>query len=317
MGGRFGRYILGFILVLFTTVGGLTALWQLAELVGNNVSVVVVPAPAGVPLQGSYSLNRLVVTGVFVLLILTFYLAFELWRAVRAASPNVGEVKMLRAMYDDMVHRARNITENIFPDKSDRRCIDILDVTERVAIERTGDASVLRKYKIKCTTRPAYILEVWVDLDDETPELFGFHGLGLAARDLTRGNNLDWIPTIDGRRNKRVTLFLSEMAPGEEREIEVSFQCPGYVNRLLEKGLMEYFWAYQSATNGSSATVRFDWLFGKGFPATSAAVRGVHPTSAKLRMKRLGGEGFQWTYRASNLVTDKRNYSIVFRLEAP
>ncbi|MDO9384860.1 MAG: hypothetical protein Q7T86_18595 [Hyphomicrobiaceae bacterium] len=297
-------------LCVVSILGGLATLWWLSERLREFAGHVLVAEAGGVALDGTYKLSLPVVFALAVVLALLVVVVAALSWMLLLAKPEVAELARERQMREDLLIYSRNaISRMIFRPDNGRPRTDIRRMSVQHIVEPDGTACVTRNYEVVCPVDAAHAFEIWIAADDEAEALVGFRPLGVKVRDVETNAQLDWIPTQETLRRKKLAIFIPETRPGDTRKIEVRYQWPRFLHRVIEKGSTEFWWEHKAATENSSAEVIYEWIFKPGFPQVAAKMFGVHGPTASLTPHQTA-EGFCWRYEDLNALVDKRDYRI-------
>lgn len=312
----FSNFYVYWGVIVGSILGGTMLIWQVSEKLSSNVSLILVEDPAGTivtnPLVPKL-INFYVIFSILVVILLLVLLLIATIIEIRKANPELYELKQLRALYDDLLSFSKNVMQNFYDENDDLMRTDPKKIDILMIIETNGFAFIKREYDLYCPAKPAHMFSIWFDADDETPGIRGHREHRFRAKDLTRDREMDWIPTHDTLRRKEFIVFFPEMQPEETKTIEIKYAWPGYLNKLLKKGTVEFSWAHRSASPDTTAEMTFEWLFKSGFPPVRGKIRGNVSQTATLKIQQRD-EGVAWVYHNPREILDKKNYRVLFEL---
>ena len=283
----------------------------------SNVSLILVEDAAGSIITNPSEPKLINIYIIFLILIIILFLFISLIiviAEIRKVNPELYELKQLRAQYADVLSFAKNITQNFYDEIDDLKRIDPKKITISMRIDRDGSATITRTYELHCPEKPAHMLDIWIEADDESPGFLGHRKLRFRAKDVTKNREMDWIPTQDTLRRKEFSIFFTEMQPGETKKIEIVYTWPGYLNKLLMTESAEIFWSHRAASPDAVADVTYEWLFERGFPQVRAKKRGNISQTATLDIDPRDDGVVAWIYRDPTEMIPGKQYRVSFEL---
>lgn len=209
-------------------IGGAWLIWQISEWLSSKVSLILIDDPKGFVISTPKSINAGLIFFVLLVILVLLIAIVALIKEIKKANPALETLAQLRetlvqlrAQYYDIVGFAKNITQNFYDETDNLKRIDPTKITIVNDIDVDGSTKSTRTYEIRCGAKPAHMFDIWIEADDESPGILGHRALRFSAKDLTRNRAMDWMPTHDTLRKKHISIFFSEMQPGETKTIKI------------------------------------------------------------------------------------------------
>ena len=266
--------------LFFAFLGGLGAVWWLADLTQNKLTWVVQPVTGGQTLNGEYEVKTAIVFWVLFGAILLILLALVCCIELFLSRKDVRAIDQMRVNYNDMLDCARAVTHAMYANPRQR--VDIKSARVVNTIMLNGVTKVSREYKIECVDSPVHRLEVSIDADAQHSALPGHRAVPFHARDMDTGAKLHWIPTTDQPTAKTFVVFFAEMQPGSVKNIHIEFEWSGFAARLQSEGSTEFWWSHKAATPGNRPSLEHIWIFENGFEPITIEQIGEDPGDPKV-----------------------------------
>lgn len=305
---------LHWVLIVGGLIGGALVIWNLAEKATPLVNHLLIADPSGVELKGIYLINTLVIFLYLFLLLLLIVIILSILRISFSSKVNIPNFENLKLKYQDTVDTVSAIATSLYPDT---RGLPRVDTTEKkiiISVEEDSTSLIVDEFTLRCDDKPAHCKLYTIFVDDESDPVFSFRDLNMSVKDLSNGGtDLYWLPAEDNPRKKKALIFFKEMAPGEEKKIQVRFTWPKYFNELLDKKSVMYSQSISSKTR-STTDLKIDFVFKGKFPKTKCSMMGDHSGQATISSRIADGNTI-WKFRDSEWMADGTARNIRIEIE--
>ncbi|HUA93654.1 MAG TPA: hypothetical protein VL991_13870 [Terracidiphilus sp.] len=221
----------------------------------------------------------------------------------------------LRRTLGETISAASRIRSQLFPAVAHGAGKTIESVHYLYYIQKNFDTEVHRRYLIRAGELPMHFWQSAIGVSSAAAPIETFVDIGYRLVSHDMGKDLVYLPTRDDLHDKAACIyFLPFIAPGERRDIEVTYRWPRMLLQLQTRGWEDFSVKLNNARALESYTLEVYLEPGTGGSLTCVE-SGVLLPNKKLEpaMSHHGWPG--WKYSASEIAPALLNTEISLRVE--
>lgn len=219
------------------------------------------------------------------------------------------QVKRLRANKDRLVARIHSVINKLYGDADIRR-FNFTDIEEKYEINAHGDLKASCKYVLQGGTEPTQFWQRSFYADDSSPALESFEALGFQAKLINPQpkESVEHLELVDRDRSKAVAVFfLPEIAPGQQRTLQVEYAWPRYQQDLISKDRSDHEISFTSQDPNATCNVKLVFSFARGLGDVVIADVTARPSSANWTCQK-SDQWTEWTMTSSTYPLGGKQY---------